>query len=123
MRISDWSSDVCSSDLLVAHRVTTHDDPTYLQRVELLESFADSRVLDQPQSGSRQGSNGPGGGLTIYRTEEFVQPGEGVVSPAGPSDLHQRGAVSSGSRLSAQRSDERRVGQACVMKGKFRGAP
>src|SRR3546814_16816580 len=42
---------------LVAHRVTTHDDPTYLQRVELLEPFADSRVLDQPQSGRRQGSN------------------------------------------------------------------
>src|SRR3546814_18160262 len=39
---------------LVAHRVTTPDDPTFLTRVEPLEPFDYSRVTQPPQSGRRQ---------------------------------------------------------------------
>src|SRR3546814_12888485 len=56
---------------LVAHRVTTHDDPTYLQRVEPLQPFAESRVLPHPQTRARQGSNGTGGRFSVQQKEEL----------------------------------------------------
>src|SRR3546814_4575587 len=59
MRISDWSSDVCSSDLLLRHvverfpellrlgRIGEHDAAQYLRREVRQAGEADRRVLGQ----------------------------------------------------------------------------
>src|SRR3546814_14696600 len=36
MRISDWSSDVCSSDLYIRNLATNHDDPEVRQQLARL---------------------------------------------------------------------------------------
>src|SRR3546814_4397958 len=83
MRISDWSSDVCSSDLVDRH----HDDHRVLLRVVLHEA-------DGGAVGDLLGSGIPLG--ILARTEV---------------------------RLVEHRSEERRVGKACVSTCRSRWSP
>src|SRR3546814_4065195 len=59
MRISDWSSDVCSSDL--ADRYAVHGDREWQRNVEMGVAAGRQRdavaetVRDQPQHGQQQG--------------------------------------------------------------------
>src|SRR3546814_11080979 len=101
MRISDWSSDVCSSDLnLVYPRTDQGLDallraPAGLARPERYRSGGYVRRLPAD----------PWGNPYQYR-----QPGE-----RGDFDIFSFGA--------AGRSEERRVGKECVRKWRFRWAP
>src|SRR3546814_2432161 len=102
MRISDWSSDVCSSDLiaphLVAHRLDQHcntrpqcrspkrrDRP--LARIEALVGFVTAEDVD-----------------LLVAVKQRIED-RGIALP--PID----------------RSEERRVGKECVSKCRARGAP
>src|SRR3546814_11679042 len=92
MRISDWSSDVCSSDLLGAVGELARAREPRIERVE------------GPRSADR-----------------FQRVGEGEAAPAGrdlvTDDFPQIGADAVGAALRvgvAGRSEERRVGNECV---------
>src|SRR3546814_19740610 len=86
MRISDWSSDVCSSDLLVLRRSRTLAGLT----------DAEERVL------WHHGASGPMSGF-IWAPELHLVDGSWVMYfAAGPSGCGE------------DRSEERRVGKRCV---------
>src|SRR3546814_11624254 len=96
MRISAWSSDVCSSDLVEAqrqHHVFQHREPR--QQVEALEHEADAPVADV--AGRFIVEAGDVGAL------DQVAHGRGSVQAA--EDVEQAGT--------ARNSEERRVGIEC----------
>src|SRR3546814_17254869 len=102
MRISDWSSDVCSSDLDEFERRPTADDQ--------------DRVVE----GHSAVGDGP--------TDHLV---DGVVTAdilAQCKEFAGGGAQSGREQATGQledqlRSDERRVGTGCVSTGRSRGTP
>src|SRR3546814_14087001 len=95
MRISDWSSDVCSSDLTVHH-----DD---LVR-KLHERETDIAIAVEVPRNAPVGSRWLGEGelVVLYREEDM---------PAAPSRLELAG------------SEERRVGKECVSTCRSRWSP
>src|SRR3546814_19559681 len=101
MRISDWSSDVCSSDLDGEGRVGEHQQDS--ERGEKLEQFrrtvdpAQHRDLD-PDPQRRDGDRRQGHGQP--ETEPVPQ-----------------------QRREPARSEERRVGKECVSTCRSRGSP
>src|SRR3546814_17896811 len=112
MRISDWSSDVCSSDLLViAHHLIT------LRRCQrragrIAHSFIDYAKLI------------PGEGILLVARDSGFQHLFGfrkvaVILRCDPRMTQQRGDK----RLIACRSEERRVGEECVSTGRSRWSP
>src|SRR3546814_5560451 len=95
MRISDWSSDVCSSDLLAApemHRL----DPWGVDR-DLDHRPRQRQIVDHP---GVQLERQIGLGLALRRALE-------IVGPEGRFD-------------DVERSEERRVGKECVSKCRSR---
>src|SRR3546814_12226934 len=96
MRISDWSSDVCSSDL----------DAQRFGRLD-----AERHVAHRLQ---RAGAP-PGDHL-----QQVAFAREALAEAA---DLEQRGSRWRACHPRAYRSEERRVGKECVSKCRFRGAP
>src|SRR3546814_13610876 len=88
MRISDWSSDVCSSDLAV-------ENAGALDEIPELADVARPVVPHQ------------------QRKRGFVEAAFGVGGPVTLKMADERG----------DRSEERRVGQACVSTGRSRGSP
>src|SRR3546814_11858939 len=88
MRISDWSSDVCSSDLFAdsKQRPRKHRPPLF--SVEPNETFLVWRWLNRPSRGLP---------LNCEETGRVGGPGDGDVSP-----------------FDGKRSEERRVGKECV---------
>src|SRR3546814_16421559 len=100
MRISDWSSDVCSSDLIVTE--CRSGDPWIDYRVQLTDpdgSIVGGNAVLVIERGSRSATIALGA-LT-----------EGTVSGRVPWPA------------TALRSEERRVGKECVSKGRSRGSP
>src|SRR3546814_1567758 len=96
MRISDWSSDVCSSDLPAG---TSQD----VMRTALAKHYGRQQ---QPRADF---SNVQGGSSTAANFDN-------VRSGSGSTEAPQmRGA--------SYRSEERRVGKECVRTGSSRGAP
>src|SRR3546814_2860015 len=96
MRISDWSSDVCSSDLLSDGRIT---DPGEIE----------------PAGGRRR----PGGG-PITRLQCEVQI---LCRPAALADQLQRADEVAHLVVQEGRSEERRVGKECGGTGRSRWVP
>src|SRR3546814_12923991 len=100
MRISDWSSDVCSSDLL-----TGYEDMT-LEELKNFRQFG-SRTAGHPEYGHAAGIETTTGPL-----------GQGLANAVGMA-LAER-------LLNARfgdRSVERRVGQECVSTCSYRWSP
>src|SRR3546814_15885610 len=101
MRISDWSSDVCSSDLGIN---IPHDAAEYLQGLrEICDANGWLLMLDEVQSGigrRRCGESRP------TRTS----PGAAQRAPASR-------------RPGSRRSEERRVGKECVSTCRSRWSP
>src|SRR3546814_11702968 len=95
MRISDWSSDVCSSDLIV---------PT------LDYTDTDIFTLTDPQG---WGNNG---------TQQVVQAGF-LNRPSFKDDLKSLRASLNGEFADSVRSEERRVGKECVSTCRSRWSP
>src|SRR3546814_20844288 len=117
MRISDWSSDVCSSDLDAARRA--EDGKLFLQPLGRVERAA----------GVPEGRVGALGRLVVKDEEiadidifaqrlAIVAVALGVAEGAGREQRHQPRDA----RLDAmdRRSEERRVGKACVRTGRSR---
>src|SRR3546814_11429266 len=88
MRISDWSSDVCSSDLM----------PRHATGAELKVEYAGALLPPEP----REAADRPR--LLLVLTDLPDLRRRNVDSEA---DAYMRGGI-------AERSEERRVGQACV---------
>src|SRR3546814_15083881 len=99
MRISDWSSDVCSSDLLIA-------DDEQPDREELGAQPALHR-LPNLFPGERQLPSGPG----LPPPSEPSLPG---MEPDLPATQQPEPDPAMQEELSQLRSEERRVGKECV---------
>src|SRR3546814_12589628 len=91
MRISDWSSDVCSSDLSWASSMV---HIALEGRVYVLSACQAIRLVEYPQQHS------DAFGLEFNEDDYVMRGGSMVVSPLG--------------EVLAGRSEERRVGNECV---------
>src|SRR3546814_17566867 len=92
MRISDWSSDVCSSDLPRSFAPIASDSP--------LQSATNTE--GQLVSGDR-----------LARLPVMARPREGLSAPSAATAMRA-------DRFSLSRSEERRVGKECVSTGRSR---
>src|SRR3546814_13529619 len=113
MRISDWSSDVCSSDL--------KGDDARLHAGVLAQEVHDAFIAE--------GLDGFRYGLLCYDTwDEKTDPNSGEVTPAGDryairyDELTCSMLAAFEARLAAAgiRSEERRVGKECVSACRYR---
>src|SRR3546814_14399305 len=96
MRISDWSSDVCSSDLLIA-----------FQYVPMAFQYRQNMQQQVPEIA----------GIHVPKTRlisgiELLPPAIGIALALARADL-----------LRGQRSEERRVGKECVSTCRSRWSP
>src|SRR3546814_15884114 len=99
MRISDWSSDVCSSDLDPVAKVD-------MRRLRLL-CCLDQRKHDK---GAERASG-------LVWVEEAVDRGRSIAQPVEQAHRHQPALPV------AKRSEERRVGKGCVSTCRSRWSP
>src|SRR3546814_18477146 len=112
MRISDWSSDVCSSDLAVG----TYVDGVYIARpvagnLDLLD-VQRAEVLRGPQ-GTLFGRNTTGGAINILSNPPTGDFEGSLKAELGNYDQRRLQGV-------VHRSEERRVGKECVSTLRFR---
>src|SRR3546814_13018525 len=116
MRISDWSSDVCSSDLLLtnsAYKMVAIDD----QSVQQNDAFSQtSQQLQQTTTGYNTGTNNVLSAVPEPETWVQLVAGFGMVGW-----LMRRSR--SGTRAAVGRSEARRVGKAGVGTGRSRRSP
>src|SRR3546814_19522118 len=106
MRISDWSSDVCSSDLDDRHAEPDTDDK------------ADDQVDFAAEVAGRNSQRG----AESARDEDDAEGGDERY----PATVHDPGEIVATQAVGAQgleRSEERRVGTECVSTGRSRGSP
>src|SRR3546814_19945253 len=104
MRISDWSSDVCSSDLAAI----ILDD-----RIEQ-ENDAERRAWDEPSSSARQPADVYRmKAVDVLRRDDTIEH-RGGVHPFRQWELDQD---------TVNRSEERRVGTECVSTCRYRWSP
>src|SRR3546814_13376360 len=105
MRISDWSSDVCSSDLLVGQGIANILSP-------LFGGIAATGAIARTATNIRNGGTSPLAGVVhsvlLVLVLLFLAPLAGQVPLAA---------------LAAIRSEERRVGQGGVRTCRYPGAP
>src|SRR3546814_11845894 len=109
MRISDWSSDVCSSDLRLAQlqgglRIVVNEHLLHRRAVGPVfqQQVSERQIKDKQTAGEWHLA------VSFYLTVGDV--GEAIT-------VRSYDAPASG----AKRSEERRVGKECVSKGRFRG--
>src|SRR3546814_14172976 len=110
MRISDWSSDVCSSDL-----TPTLEGEYWLMHNQFTQAEGVANLDQVPEAGAliAIGFAKPEGGTGGYARYVAIPPADwqyGVTIPEAP-----------GAPL--PRSDARRVGKECVSRSKFRWSP
>src|SRR3546814_20634172 len=98
MRISDWSSDVCSSDLRQGKILERHDRHTF--------GFSIARRMRDEGAARADGDEDQHRGFVLTLL----------------NDAHGQAAVAAGLN-DPVRSAERRVGKACVSKGRSRWSP
>src|SRR3546814_17739014 len=101
MRISDWSSDVCSSDLIVTNNHVVQDGEKVEVTLNSRETY-EAEVI----------GTDPGSDLALLKINSKDLP----FIPYGNSD-----AVQVGEWVLAVRSEERRVGKEWVVTGRFGG--
>src|SRR3546814_20266551 len=110
MRISDWSSDVCSSDLLPSRRIASNRIGTYGERAGVGKRFA--------RATGRKGRS-QGGGILSSRSP--LCPLSYPVLPTRPLLQWQSSFAKSSEDIGpAPSSEERRVGNECVSTCKSR---
>src|SRR3546814_13832852 len=117
MRISDWSSDVCSSDLIrgVGPRVIRYA-ATYDPLNPVIDTSNDNRGQIDDALGGRAYYQG--------RIELDIPLGTGAKELGlRPSIFLDVGSVFSVKRPTRTRSEERRVGKECVSTGRSRWSP
>src|SRR3546814_16587023 len=129
MRISDWSSDVCSSDLLGFPSLSrpgildalNHQDFGYrwVTRFIALDKTIATKTLTSLR---RQWFNKRKSVTALLREVLYNQPAQLLDSDADNKVLDAEQALQAlgGDHV---RSEERRVGEECVRQGRSRGAP
>src|SRR3546814_8105869 len=70
MRISDWSSDVCSSDLPFGAGIDRNDVPARGGKLHRLAAGRGAEVEHRPAFAGAQQSCGQAGGQILHRSEE-----------------------------------------------------
>src|SRR3546814_13438447 len=129
MRISDWSSDVCSSDLPPARRGD-------------VRSLSRRRPEPGPDRQMVRGARGEGtqvdagrNGFEVGRGEDAVEPchrAAAVKAVAGVDKAMAGAEIGEAAAVAApfvavapqdRRSEERRVGKECGSRCRYRGAP
>src|SRR3546814_1727272 len=109
MRISDWSSDVCSSDLLVDRRGSRIDDAFgQILAPQGAPAFGAARQCGQAMSAREQVTDdqiGVGQGFALFG-DQYRYLGHGI-------ECEKPG----------RRSEERRVGKGCVSRCRSRWSP
>src|SRR3546814_11408934 len=108
MRISDWSSDVCSSDLIIAKAFGAYYSVSTQGKAHLLDLY---RSLSQPADDDLVQVRTLGG-FTIFAVNQ-ANFNESV-------SIEKTDGVFLGELL---RSEERRVGKECVSTGRSRWSP
>src|SRR3546814_19892632 len=116
MRISDWSSDVCSSDL--ARRVGERDGPALGVTVGLLAAGGGGGIAVERLAhlGALLVGHDPEGEVDVADADRRAGAGDPVL------DLVSHGAAGHGER-DRERSEERRVGKECVRTCRSRWSP
>src|SRR3546814_19871840 len=109
MRISDWSSDVCSSDLTPG--LTTGYNAAFANQTAPGPANGGSVTVSSYATIS---ANGPGG-IGIFA--QSVGGGGGLVLNGSP--LYAGAPL----QQEASQTEARRVGTGCVRKGRTRGSP
>src|SRR3546814_15152281 len=99
MRISDWSSDVCSSDLLAHPRFRAAYDFLVLRQAASNEHAEEAQFWRDAQATMVEGD------------EAGVEPFDGEAAAEGDAEPRRR------------RSEARRVGKECVSTCRSRGSP
>src|SRR3546814_20632875 len=97
MRISDWSSDVCSSDL---------DNNAAFYSHQVVMTFNPSLSIPAGKQGDQK----------VYHDMVTMEPPAGVDGKATPSMVAVKSAI-------VPRSEERRVGNECVSTCRSRWSP
>src|SRR3546814_15482191 len=103
MRISDWSSDVCSSDLLM--RPIEDETELRARAYDALRAAAGAMLEEVAE--------------IFYRAPLRVKTAEAFLDGLVAVDPSRRGAV----EAQATRSEERRVGKECVSPCRSRWSP
>src|SRR3546814_1382680 len=102
MRISDWSSDVCSSDLLGDPFLPRRREEDQREAARLIVEAANLLESDQlEETGGGVGVGDPDHGVKIFGHAPNIVP----------------------RRRNGTRSEERRVGKECVSTGRSRWSP
>src|SRR3546814_13240284 len=104
MRISDWSSDVCSSDLTAEHHGPAHVD-----------------VARDP--GGDRAAVGDDDGVVVEELVEFVRYHLRLHRQVGPRAALLHHVAPGPGALSRLRSEHHRVGNACISACRSRGSP
>src|SRR3546814_9450763 len=104
MRISDWSSDVCSSDLLasVLHALEGGTPSLFIDNLSIIAQG----FFNLP---GRRASQRDGGLDVEFDLYGYLRPAPGQAQPQAPS--------------TGGRSEERRVGKECVSTCRSRRSP
>src|SRR3546814_18117921 len=110
MRISDWSSDVCSSDLGIARRC---------RLAGYLRLFCRGRLLAGGSAGGQQRCRNQAGGWRASAKQEFKH----VAFLAKPQTAWGINGGREPGDLQSYRSEERRVRNEMVSKCRFRWLP
>src|SRR3546814_14150466 len=130
MRISDWSSDVCSSDLIVEGRSETEAaaGQRIVPKVEplrrhgvLLDQLAVLSFVHRGKARQIRIGLAPGG---IDHLQRFQDMSADIVGEAfARQPFHQRRLYVHRGAVAPPRSEERRVGNECVSTGRSRWSP
>src|SRR3546814_14983700 len=144
MRISEWSSDVCSSDLQPREHGESHPvkgPPLFaiggLGRISQCTETNDGRFLISLEGVSRFRIARELEVATPYRqvevdyavfpadqiTAEPLMPAMRAAIESELTNYLERSALSADWEAVVDRSEERRVGQACVSQCRYRGSP
>src|SRR3546814_14617097 len=116
MRISDWSSDVCSSDLAHEEHLRGHEDEGEAEDAEHLEGHPEVGRLSTPDS-LVQGRHGE---EEKSKAQRELVPASFVEGPGGAQQRHQQRLPE---RQAAASSEERRVGKECGSTWRSRWSP
>src|SRR3546814_19383042 len=136
MRISDWSSDVCSSDLCSRLQQILEWTGANFEGVILFDeshsmgNAAGTKDEYRRAKGSEQGLAGVRLQNALPRARVVYESATGATKPENFSYASRLGLWGPGtafanrdSFLAAMRSEERRVGKECVITCRSRGAP
>src|SRR3546814_11155487 len=123
MRISDWSSDVCSSDLEAAGRVARSAKAAGVERLAHLSGIGSDPGSSSPYIASRgrgeQAVRDAFPEASLIRPAVMIGPGDSFIVPL--SRLLRRLPVFA--LFGNGRSEERRVGKECVSTCRSRWSP